>query len=486
MFLDLGSFMFNVTTSSGGGTPSWGTSFGTARPDYKITAAEADRLLVSMAYKSIQNPAQRIECPFGKGGNDTAGFEFVLGSVYDKVFVNGAQIQDAKFALIVVKEVDPSKYHCGRRLLKYSPKIKVDGQEINHDCIEKIKNALGISDNGSWFVNEIDVRNQDELHLRAYILDKNSGKTFASPQERKDYIKNNCLAEKPLPYALNTILYGAPGTGKTYSTSEYAVSIIEKSPSLVGYDRPTLMKKYSTLLAAGQICFTTFHQNYGYEDFVQGLRPDVNSPTLKFDYVDGVFKTIADRAKSDPDNNYVMVIDEINRANISKVLGELITLLEKDKRSGEINEISVTLPSGDSFSVPKNLYIIGTMNTADKSISLLDVAIRRRFEFVQVPVRYDLLSGTSKIMLEKLNKKLYSKLEHNVDLLIGHAYFIGKTDDDIPNIFNNCIIPLLYEYFFDNSKDVKEVLVETIKDLPFSLEESEVSRIKIKKSGANA
>lgn len=286
---------------------------------------------------------------------------------------------------------------------------------------------------------------------------------------------------------LNFILYGAPGTGKTYSTAQYAVSIAKDSPSLVSSTRASLMKDYRAFVDCGRICFTTFHQSYGYEDFIQGLRPKCGSSSLSFDYVDGIFKRIANRAESDPDNNYVLIIDEINRANISKVLGELITLLEKDKRKGEVNEIVATLPSGESFSVPRNLYLIGTMNTADKSISLIDAAIRRRFDFIHVPVDYSSgLTAKQKDLLEKLNKQLYEKLDHNVDLLVGHAYFIGKTDDEIPEVFNNAVIPLLYEYFFDKPKDVKDALTNVIDPSEFEIKDDGLSRIHIVKKGTTS
>ena len=241
------------------------------------------------------------------------------------------------------------------------------------------------------------------------------------------------------------------------------------------------MKKYKKYVDEGKISFTTFHQSYSYEDFIQGLRPKNVGGVLEFVPTDGIFKSIADKAKADPNSNYVLVVDEINRANISKVLGELITLLEEDKRLGEVNELSAKLPSGEQFSVPSNLYFIGTMNTADKSISLIDVALRRRFEFICVPVNYSVLSGTPKVLLQKLNDKLYERLDNNSDLLIGHAYFIDKTDDDIANVFNRSIVPLLYEYFFDDGKKVKALLDEVFDGTSFEAKNDKLSRIKVEK-----
>lgn len=286
-------------------------------------------------------------------------------------------------------------------------------------------------------------------------------------------------------HALNQILYGAPGTGKTYATAEYAIALLENRPIDITQksdeERSVLMKRYREMVQAGRIAFTTFHQSYGYEDFIQGLRPDDKAEGIKFIPVDGVFKRIADMAMRDTQNNYVIIIDEINRANISKVFGELITLMEDDKRWGEINQLSVTLPSGQEFAIPNNLYIIGTMNSADKSISLIDTALRRRFEFVEVTPNYDVISDEIlKKVLIAINDGLVKELD-STDLLIGHAYFIGKTEADLCNIMNRNIIPLLYEYFFDNSKKVKKLIEDAVKELNYIVKVENTGRLKFEK-----
>lgn len=291
-------------------------------------------------------------------------------------------------------------------------------------------------------------------------------------------------------YPLNLILYGAPGTGKTYSTMELACSIIDKSSVSIDDicegnthpNREEVMEHYNALVKQGFITFTTFHQSYGYEDFIQGLRPDDKSDTLKFVPVDGVFKKIVNRAIKDQTNNYVIIIDEINRANISKVLGELITLLETDKRWGEINQLSTKLPSGQPFAVPNNLYVIGTMNSADKSISLIDAALRRRFEFIEVSVNYKTIAnGTARSVLKKINEKLEGQLDSS-DLLVGHAYFIGKDENNICDVLNHNVIPLLYEYFFDSKVKVKDVLKYALEGLNYEIEDEAGKRLRVKKA----
>lgn len=282
---------------------------------------------------------------------------------------------------------------------------------------------------------------------------------------------------------MNFILYGAPGTGKTYATAEYAMAIIErrevdlsqKTPD----ERAALMQKYKEAIQQGRITFTTFHQSYGYEDFIQGLRPDTQNGGFNFVPVDGVFKRIADEAIRHGDKDYVIIIDEINRANISKVFGELITLIEEDKRWGEINALSVTLPSGQIFAVPNNLFIVGTMNSADKSISLIDAALRRRFAFMEVVPNASVVENSVlKTVLERLNEELFKELE-STDLLVGHAYFMGKEEKDLCAIMNQSIIPLLYEYFYDNSNKVKNILEKAIAGYNFKVTPAKVGRLRL-------
>ncbi len=286
-------------------------------------------------------------------------------------------------------------------------------------------------------------------------------------------------------HPLNCILYGAPGTGKTYATAEYALAIIEnrvvdETPKTAD-ERKAVMEKYRSHIADGKIVFTTFHQSYGYEDFIQGLRPVTSDGIMEFLPIDGVFKRIVTAAMSKPEENFVIIIDEINRANISKVFGELITLIEDDKRWGEVNALQVVLPSGDPFTIPNNLYVVGTMNSADKSISLIDTALRRRFDFIEVVPNTALIADpVLRSVLENLNASLVKELD-STDLLVGHAYFVGKTEADLCSIFNRSIIPLLYEYFYDNSTKVKAQVKNALPNDQYEIFGGTVGRIKVTK-----
>lgn len=260
---------------------------------------------------------------------------------------------------------------------------------------------------------------------------------------------------------LNIILYGPPGTGKTYSIPELALACIEnRKPRLNGLtvsERKAVKEQYDKLIIEGRIVFTTFHQNYAYEDFIEGLKPKTVDGRTTFEVEKGIFVSLAKEAFQNPSKQYVLVIDEINRGNISKIFGELITLIEEDKRFGEENFIQATLPFGDPFFVPNNLYIIGTMNSADKSISLIDAALRRRFSFISMEPDSKLLARELRDVFDKLNQTLHNDLNTN-DLLIGQAYFIGKKLDDIESIFNKNVIPLLYEYYYDDENKIRNAL----------------------------
>ena len=380
--------------------------------------------------------------------------------------------------------------------------------------------------------------------------------------------------DKKLTYPLNQILYGPPGTGKTYGVVRKALEIIEGNAS----DDRSKFKKY---IETGQIKFITFHQSYGYEEFVEGIKAETKNDNVSYKIEDGAFKRICKRANGDkillkdvkeelteddfkklyenyvdklplfsnntygkiletptdkqpfyiyknnqysilikPQNsndpktiscdklikdifyndnygmpsyepviiqdilsqeyesyktnhinqNYILIIDEINRGNISKIFGELITLIEPSKRLGADDEIMVELPySKEKFGVPSNLYIIGTMNTADRSIALMDTALRRRFEFVEMMPEYDTLNQTiiEGINVGEMLKTINERIEYlyDRDHTIGHAYFINVSDlKTLANVFKNKILPLLQEYFYDDWEKIRLVLGDSQKD----------------------
>lgn len=353
----------------------------------------------------------------------------------------------------------------------------------------------------------------------------------------------------------NIILQGAPGTGKTYSTVEIALNICGVDTSSLS--REDMMKIYNDLSQKGQIAFSTFHQTMDYDDFIEGLKPQLENGQVTYDIEDGIFKKIcqdasikgdsnfdecydkllteiqntdfypikssggaifhvavnskqnltlytgkekkmngvltkenirleyfghgskywvgynkgvvnklyADFGLKSPvlckDKNYVLIIDEINRGNISKIFGELITLIESDKREGKTNCISAKLSySKMDFSVPDNLYIIGTMNTTDRSVGNIDYAIRRRFAFCTLESLWKVAENSYSDDAKKEEaKKLYLAVQNYIkqsavdmdyeDLMVGHSYFMYKEEESLEQRWKFEILPLLNEYYKD-------------------------------------
>lgn len=216
--------------------------------------------------------------------------------------------------------------------------------------------------------------------------------------------------------------------------------------------------------------FTTFHQSFSYEDFIEGIKPKLNneaeSNELTYEIQNGVFKELCLRAQSDPENKYAIFIDEINRGNVSAIFGELITLIEPDKRLGAPNEIKVRLPySKTDFGVPGNVDIYGTMNTADRSVEALDTALRRRFSFKEVMPDPSLLVGIEfasfnlEEVLEIINQRIDFLLDR--DHTIGHSYFMKLESynvEGLKEVFKNEIIPLLQEYFYHDYEKIALIL----------------------------
>ena len=273
------------------------------------------------------------------------------------------------------------------------------------------------------------------------------------------------------------ILYGPPGTGKTYWAELAARELAAHHSFGVSYDRLTSTQRKvvngSDDTADGLVRMCTFHPAYGYEDFLEGLRPEVLDEELVFEPRDGIFKVLCDDAWKQPERNFYLIIDEINRGDIPRIFGELLTVLEKDKRGR-----AVTLPlTGDSLRVPDNVYVIGTMNTADRSIALLDTALRRRFGFVELVPDSTVLGETVVggiplgPWLDAVNRAIVDHVGQDArNLQIGHSYLLeaGRSVADLATfieVIRDDIIPLLEEYCYEDFSALEKILGDGLVDV---------------------
>lgn len=528
----------------------------------------------------------------------------------------------ANYFVIIVftsSNIDKDSYSIIKSNQAESFIFKIENSESNF-CFE---NKCGIS----HFFRIIDDANNERLDevkkfLEEYQYEGSRYVMGDTDKEKKEIADTRCTLS-----SVNTILYGPPGTGKTYNSIKYAVDTIDRKFRQDSAKTYTdYVNKFNELKAAGQITFTTFHQSYGYEEFIEGIKPSLDQDTdnedsenVLYTLNDGVFKefcvraqevvvdkeltgispdaqiwkvSVSDTVKDDcfesnrvrinfslsdrsrsveyfnhsiqkgdiilmtpqsrtlvtgigivtdeeayeikedtgitarnvewlareifiditdysngkqmvrntvsrvhiisvkdiltivknnseiyknvdipqkNDKKYVFIIDEINRGNISKIFGELITLIEDSKRDGEEEAMSVILPySQEEFSVPNNVYILGTMNTADRSIALMDTALRRRFEFIEMMPNEELLTDIVidgievKKMLETMNRRIEALYDREHTL--GHAFFMLLTNEEkatieqLESIFKNKIIPLLQEYFYEDYEKIMLVL----------------------------
>ncbi len=535
--------------------------------------------LLGLTREILANPTEQTYQKVLKDWKQSGTFERVLWGVIHRVF---AAADPQHYTSVVAQAYVNDVYTCLKQQYQLHTKRSGSWFSDNRDLLELT---------APFLTKDIDVQTRNILLWSLYewkATNKNEdtdGHDHVRDNEANYEVSQSMINSIAKP--LNQILYGPPGTGKTYHTIEAAVTAAE--PTFVWTNRSELKEKYDQLVTAKRIRFVTFHQSYGYEEFVEGLAASSIDGQISYEVKSGIFKDICEQASrgveqsNDPleiaiealkseleegaslslstqrgkmfdiqyhgnttfrafphetthedlgngypvsidsirklyngsdakefynpsyvkailkhlvktyslptepivetkeSKNFVLVIDEINRGNISKIFGELITLIEESKRTGDNQKesIEVILPhSGQKFSVPRNLYIIGTMNTADRSLAMMDTALRRRFNFIEMMPKPELLEGVKVkgIDLQRLLEVLNQRIEilYDREHTLGHAFFMpvkALVDQDkeelafseLQSVFQNKIIPLLEEYFFEDWSKIRLVLADNQK-----------------------
>ncbi len=535
--------------------------------------------LLGLTREILANPTEQTYQKVLKDWKQSGTFERVLWGVIHRVF---SAADPQHYTSVVAQAYVNDVYTCLKQQYQLHTKRSGSWFSDNRDLLELT---------APFLTKDIDVQTRNILLWSLYewkATNKNEdtdGHDQVRDNEANYEVSQSMINSIAKP--LNQILYGPPGTGKTYHTIEAAVTAAE--PTFVWTNRSELKEKYDQLVTAKRIRFVTFHQSYGYEEFVEGLAASSIDGQISYEVKSGIFKDICEQASrgveqsNDPleiaiealkseleegaslslstqrgkmfdiqyhgnttfrafphetthedlgngypvsidsirklyngsdakefynpsyvkailkhlvktyslptepivetkeSKNFVLVIDEINRGNISKIFGELITLIEESKRTGDnqTESIEVILPhSGQKFSVPRNLYIIGTMNTADRSLAMMDTALRRRFNFIEMMPKPELLEGVKVkgIDLQRLLEVLNQRIEilYDREHTLGHAFFMpvkALVDQDkeelafseLQSVFQNKIIPLLEEYFFEDWSKIRLVLADNQK-----------------------
>ena len=482
MKIDFATLAFGYKVKSGGNTPNWATSLGQGK-GYKINEnAEIDEIIRGMVYSAV--PVTYTKTKIGKGGGFSSGKDenspITLASVFRRVFINDKLIKNGKFILLIIKDL--SGYHSGRLKLKYAPSNSYEDSIesfSNTLFFDQVREQLGLSQEACWFVSEINVRNQEELVLKTIFVDKEKQQTY----ESRDDLHQKWSSLSPIitPYKSeydkkskvgdNIIFYGVPGCGKSYKIKKDYCDSEEMMERIV------------------------FHPDYTFSDFVGQILPVNEEGHISYLFVPGPFTRILKKAYDDPDYNYYLIIEELNRGNAPAIFGEVFQLLDRIEGISEygINNTEISKAVyGDPnhlIKLPKNLFILATMNTADQNVFTLDTAFKRRWKMVNVisdvsksdnaSIKIGKTEVTWSAFLNTINPVIIECGGGRIgseDKRLG-AYFVGLKELKDQNYFGEKVLMYLWNdaFRFDHEKVFKqdyktlEELIAGFRDNGFSV-----------------
>lgn len=432
MRIDITSFFFNTTIPEATATAAWGTSAGQSKNNgYKIKTETFGlvELLVGMNYKVCADIDNLDISKMSKNR------ELLYFSIFDKVFINGQQATNS-FIILFVKE--HSETHNGRLIISYPPYVSYDNKSVdNYKTIQEFESILKIN-GGSWFVYDISVKNQDELHFSAIVVDPKKSMTYRTSKERgeiwKDLIEENEPEQKKLNPTYSSIgeshqliFFGSPGTGKSR----------EVENRTQGHSKTR----------------TTFHPETDYHSFVGSYKPVMNASNIEYKFVPQAFTKAYCEALKNPNEPHFLIIEEINRGNCAQIFGDIFQCLDRDETGKSKYEVDCNEDLAnylkevfaetdivtDKIILPNNLYILATMNTSDQSLFPMDSAFKRRWDWEFVPINYEDANSLNIVIedskynwgnfIEVINPKV-KELTGSEDKQLGNR-FVNPQDGNI-------------------------------------------------------
>ena len=529
MKLDFATLSFGYRIISGGGTPNWATSLGQGKEHKINNDPKIDEILKGITYCSVN--LAKISVKIGKGGRVYHGDELesgvVLGSVFSKVYVNDVLIKDAKFILILAKDL--AGVHTGRLKIKYGPSNTYEEgakKYSNELFFTQVREQLGLSNDACWFVDEINVRNQDELVLKTFIVNSKGIETYDDTVKHHEaWGKFAPISSEPLDEngvnsvenisaptkhtnPIQKIFYGVPGCGKSHKISE----MLEDK------------NIFDIKSEENQIVRTVFHPDYTKADFVGQILPEVNGSKIEYNFKAGPFTKILAKALVHSENQYVLIIEEINRGNSAVIFGEIFQLL--DRLEGEktstiggnkygkgwseyffmndlINEYvrkmasssdtietsvqinGITFTENTGIRLPPNLSLLATMNTSDQNVFTLDNAFQRRWDMEYISNRYNEATANEK-QKAQYNSKIgetaisWGKFRDAINKEISNpensfanaedkqlGLFFIKAENNVikESDFSNKVLKYLWNDIFKRDKSIFNDDVSTFGDL---------------------
>lgn len=481
MKIDFATLAFGYTVLAGGGTPNWATSLGQGR-DYKINEnPEIDQLLRGLVYSTV--PLSNVSSKIGKGGRLVRGNEenspILMASLFKKVYINNIEINGEKYIILITK--DTSESHRGRLRFKYGPSntYTENGISYNNEKFwENAKKQLNIAEDACFFVHDISVRNQNELIFNTVFVNNYHKKEYSNTAELHkewnklikehggscddNYNDNEKENTKGIIDSDNILLYGVPGCGKSHKVEEEYESKITTEKNKIR---------------------VVFHPDYTYSDFVGQLLPvlkevenaqGVKEEKLQYEFVLGPFTQILKTAYAEPDQQCLLIIEELNRGNAPAIFGEIFQLLDrnddgKSKYSIYNRDISMALydEPNKPIKLPSNLTIVATMNTSDQNVFTMDTAFQRRWQMEHIPNKFDFKTAhvnkhlpNSKIswgaFAQTVNKKMHtinSGFGSTDDKSLG-VYFATDNDLDNAKRFAEKVLKYLWDDAFKLGRQV--------------------------------